>query len=229
MKGPGAMAMKMQIIIAIACLGLLMWIHPASAQQIRTYSLTVGRHDAVSLSTDQVDKILAEASLVLKKCNVALERKGSVGTFSSPNAEGNITNPTERDAVHRENFDIKVVQLVRFCRVDQPGQVGCAWDPPPRPAKQIPQHRSVIVGVLADTELLGPVSVLTDTKLTGMVWAHEFGHRTGLPHRSAKNALMACKVERAQINQEECDCFRRGPGPCLDDPPEPAERCGIGH
>jgi hypothetical protein len=220
--------MKTQIIIAIVCLGLLIWVDPGSAQQIRTYSLTIGRHHKVALSADKVDKILAEASKVLKKCNVALKRKGSVGTFASPNAEAIISNATERDAVHRENFDIKIVQLVRFCRVEQPGQVGCAWDPPPSPAKQIPQHRSIIVGVLADTTLIGPVSILTDTKLTGMIWAHEFGHRTGLPHRSDKNALMACKVERARINQRECDCFRRGPGPCLDDPPEPAEQCGTG-
>jgi hypothetical protein len=151
----------------------------------------------------------------LKKCNVALKRKGSVGTFASPNAEGNISNPTQRDAVHRVNFDIKVVQFVDFCRVDQVGQVGCAWDPPPPPAKQIPRHQSMIV-----SDLIG------NTKLTGMIWAHEFGHRTGLPHRGQKKALMACKVEGRQINQKECNCLRGGPGFCTD-PPEPAQLCGI--
>jgi hypothetical protein len=219
-KELGALATKMQTIIAIVCLGLVMWANPASAQQIRTYSLTVGRHHAVQLSPDHLDAILAESSKVLKKCNVVLKRKGSVGTFASPNADGTIAKASERDAVHRENFDIKVVQqLIDFCRVDQLGQVGCAWDPPLPPAKQIPQHRSIIV------------VALTDIKRAGMILAHEFGHRTGLPHRSDRNALMACevRVDGGEISQKECNCFRGGPGSCPDDPPEPAGRCGLGH
>jgi hypothetical protein len=219
-KTLGALMMKTQIIIAIVCLGLLIWVDPGSAQQIRTYSLTIGHHHKVALSADKVDEILAEASKVLKKCNVVLKRKGSVGTFASPNADGTISKASERDAVHRENFDIKIApQLIDFCRVDQLGQVGCAWDPPRPPAKQIPQHRSIIV------------TTLTDTKRVGMILAHEFGHRTGLPHRSDTNALMACevKVDGGQISPKECKCFRGGPGSCPDDPPEPAGKCGIGH
>jgi hypothetical protein len=64
--------MNMQIIIAITCLGLLLWVDPANAQDTKTYpdtktfDVTVGRHKAVTLSKEKADDILAEASKVLK-------------------------------------------------------------------------------------------------------------------------------------------------------------------
>jgi hypothetical protein len=205
----------MKAIIAIVCLGLLLSAEPVGAQQTKTYLLTVGRHKNVEVSDKKVDEILTEASKVLKKCNVELKRKGSVRLFRSRNTPANINKATDRDAVHREKFDIKVVEIpIFFCRVDQLGGVGCAWDPPPPPAKQRPRHRSMIIG---NTE---------DAKVAGKIWAHEFGHRTGLPHRSEKNALMACKIEDAEISDKECQCFRGGPGSC-DQEPEPAEQCAL--
>jgi hypothetical protein len=57
--------MTMRTIIAIACLGLLLWVEPAGAQ--KTYSLTVSRHPDVALSAADVDKILADASKMLQK------------------------------------------------------------------------------------------------------------------------------------------------------------------
>jgi hypothetical protein len=212
--------MKTKIVIAAAWLGLLMWAEPASAQNTRTYSLSVGHHESIELADDQVDKILAEASKVLRKCNVVLKRKGPVGTFSSSRTPLNIRNAADRDAVNRENFDIKVVALpIEFCRVEQTHE-GCAWDPPPPPARQVAQHRSMIV------------SELQSAKVAGMIWAHEFGHRTGLPHRSDRNALMACQVpierETGELTERECNCFRGGPGSCAG-PAEPAEQCSIVH
>jgi hypothetical protein len=205
----------MKAIIAIVCLGSLMSAGPVGAQQTKTYLLTVGHHKNVEVSDKQVDEILTEASKVLKKCNVELKRKGSVGLFKSSDTPASINKAADRDAVHKENFDIKVVKSpIFFCRVDQMGGVGCAWDPPPPPAKQKPRHRSMII------------ANLEDAKLAGKIWAHEFGHRTGLPHRSDKSALMACKVEDAQIGDKECKCFRGGPGSC-DREPESAEQCAI--
>jgi Matrixin len=214
----------MQIITAIVGLGLLMWVEPANAQRTQTqipFRLTVGVHDHETVSPDRVDKILEEASKVLKKCNVVLTRKGSVGKFTAPNTaphqEGLIKNRRDRDAVHKVEFDFKVVETpFFFCRgIENEAVMGCAFDPPPPPAKQLPQHQSMIVGNTSDL------------KLTAKIWAHEFGHRRGLSHRNEKNALMACKVEREndEISQHECDCIRKGPQFCTD-PVEPARPCG---
>jgi hypothetical protein len=202
----------MQIIIAIVCLGLLVWLEPASAQQTKTHFLTVGHHKDVQISDDDVKKILAEASKVLEKCKVALKLKGSVAPFASGHTPAAVKNAATRDAIHGEHFDVKIVEhMLDFCRVGAI-QAGCAWDP--APGKERPQYRSIIV------------FKMSDAKLAGRIWAHEFGHMTGLPHRGDKNALMACRVEHAQISEDECKCFRGGPGACAREP-EPAGQCPI--
>jgi hypothetical protein len=203
---------EMQVIIVIVCLGLLIWLEPARAQQAKTHLLTVGHHKNVEISDNDVKKILAEASKALEKCKVVLKLKGSVGTFASTDTPAAVKNAATRDAVHRENFDVKIVEhMLDFCRVEAL-QAGCAWDPPP--GKERPQYRSIIV------------ANMSDAKLAGKIWAHEFGHMTGLPHRGDKNALMACRVEHAQISKDECDCFRGGPAACAREP-EPAGQCPI--
>jgi hypothetical protein len=77
--------MTMRTIIAIACLGLLLWVEPAGAQ--KTYSLTVSRHPDVALSAADVDKILADASKMLQKT--------SARTSSPNNVACNVASRTE--------------------------------------------------------------------------------------------------------------------------------------
>ena len=103
----------MKIIMAVVSLGLLMWVEPVNAQDTKIYEFTVGRHEAISraVSRNDIDDILTEASKVLQKCNVVLKRKDSVGTFTSPNPDARINSKTDRDAVNRENFDVKVVKI----------------------------------------------------------------------------------------------------------------------
>jgi len=212
--------MKMQSIIVVLCLGLLMWIEPASAQG--PHLLTVGHHQDITLSDGDVDSILAEASQVLQKntCNVTFGRKGSVDTFASPNTPATIKTADERDAVHSEKFDVKVVKAIKFCR-RKGDAVGCSWDPPS--PGQPPQHRSMIV-VLQQT-----------ARLSGVVWAHEFGHRTGLWHRSEADALMtACPFKlvidlEKNVDERECNCFLGGPGSCNTPEPNPPAKCALPH
>ena len=77
----------MRTIIAIACLGLLLWVEPAGAQ--KTYSLTVSRHPDVALSAADVDKILADASKMLQKT--------SARTSSPNNVDCNVASRTGVD------------------------------------------------------------------------------------------------------------------------------------
>src|SRR5262245_45426482 len=138
--------MKMQAITAIVFLGLLMWVEPASAQN--PYSLTVGHHPTVSVSQSDVDTILSQASKILQKdpghvntpddvaCNVTFARNGPVKTFASPDTPDTIHNAADRDAVHRENFDVKIVKKIEFCRTAAAdGADGCAWPPRARRGK----------------------------------------------------------------------------------------------
>lgn len=200
---------KMQIIIVL-CVGLLMWVGPADAQQ-QPFSLTVGIHTAVDPDyKNKIDKILEAASKVLEQCNVTIERKGDFGSFGSPNGNGEITGPGERDAVHRENFDIKVVKSIGFCRGAATGLgglggiFGCSWDPLPNKLPETPQRKSIIVAETKTNELA--------IEFAGKVWAHEFGHFKGLPHRDEPNALMVtCEVgepQNKEINSAECSCVR---------------------
>jgi hypothetical protein len=202
----------MRILFAIVCLSLLMVVDPASAQRTTTYSLTISHHRELKLSAPLVDEILVEASNVLKTCNVSFRRKGEVGVFAD--APLRIESPDDRDDVHKEPFDVKVVEFIGFCRIET-GHRGCAWDPPS--GEKEPRKRSMIIK--------RDVFNREDAKLGGIIFAHEFGHRTGLWHRNVKNALMSpCTLEHddVQVTDKECACFRGGPGFCKDDPePKP--------
>jgi hypothetical protein len=212
--------MKMGAIIAIACLGLLTWVEPASAQ--KTYSLTVSRHQDVALSADDVDKILADASKMLQKdsartsnpnnvaCKVTFKRNGPVTTFASPDAPKIIRTAADRDAIHREKAHVKVVEKIKFCRGDPAEFAGCAWPP---------QDKSRSIIVVRDPPAPAPA----------ILWAHEFGHRMGLRHRGEPLALMTvCDLKRnqVQVTRKECKCFLDGPGSCAPAQEPPNPDCG---
>jgi hypothetical protein len=210
------MEMRMQIIMAILSVALLMLIDQASAQS--TYSVSVSRDANVpELNEEQVRKILEGASKMLQKsfvnkggadvaCDVTFTLKGPVRTFGTVGTSPNIVDAQHRDAVHKVDSDItdvdfhvKVVEKIEFCRPGAGSFNGCAFPI---------EFRSIIVvspGELPDH----------------LLWAHEFGHLTGLGHRNSKCALMtACtvadlaSVTRVRVNQKECGCLRGGLGYC---------------
>jgi hypothetical protein len=210
------MEMKMRMIMAILSVVLLIFANEASAQS--TYSVSVSRHASIQLSEMQVRQILKDASKTLQKnavsngdsdvaCDVTFTLKGPVRTFGSAGTSPNIVDEQHRDAVHKVDSDIadvdfhvKVVKEINFCRPGAGSFNGCAFPIEFRSIIVVPPRRNF------------PEHVL---------WAHEFGHLTGLGHRHSKCALMTscdvanlASVTRVRVNKEECRCLRGGLGFC---------------
>ena len=216
--------MTRRIIAGVLSLAVVMWVESASAQ--KSYSLSVSGHSAVpALSEGEVKAILADASKMLQEnsdfaCNVTFRLKGPVGTFTSPDTP--IVDRRNIDAVHRVDsnvagvdFRVKVVKEINFCRPDLPNPDGafdgCSFSPP--------DFRSIIVVHPKfhknPRDLHGPpLSSYPDH----LLWAHEFGHLTGLPHRRDRFALMTpCSLSdvpdtRVQVKRAECRRLLSGPG-----------------
>jgi hypothetical protein len=226
----------MRISAGLLSLALLMWVEAASAQQ--TYSLSVSRHrDVPALSDGEVKRILADASRMLQKnprhdgdddvaCNVTFTLKGSVGTFASPNTP--VVDRDNIDAVHRidanvtgADFHVKIVKEINFCRPDLPSEpfAGCSFSPP--------DFRSMI---LVHPRLHKDAQGRTLSRYPDhLLWAHEFGHLTGLGHRDDDQlALMTrCPLNtqffnvsdaRVRVNSQECRRLLAGPGVRPPDP-----------
>jgi len=202
--------MKLRNLVAIVCVGLLLGVEAASAQKV--YSLTIKVHPDISLSDAQADRILEDASDLLKTktgendfvCNVTFKRKGHV----QPLADGTpaiINTRRQLEAVHRQEADIKVVSEINFCLGKEGSFEGCSWP------HNLGIHSSIVVH---------PGSARAN------LWAHEFGHRTGLRHRTEPGALMSnctLRSSHVRVTEEECRCFKAGPGAasCRGRPEEP--------
>jgi hypothetical protein len=221
----------MQFIFAIVSLFLLIPVAAASAQNNeRTYSLSVSVHSSLpTLSEDDVKKILRSASSMLQTkpapeddvaCGVTFTLKGPIRTFASP-----VTPIVDRDniaAVHAidsdvdgADFHVKVVKEIDFCRPELTGKFqGCSFSPP--------TFRSIIV--VHPRLHRNAHNDLIATFPDHLLWAHEFGHLTGLGHRDDDpDALMTrCALDsqfsgasdrRVRVNADECtQHFLKGPG-----------------
>jgi hypothetical protein len=228
---PAGPKMTMRIIAGILSLAALIWVEAATAQ--KTFSLSVSHHTAVPpLSEEEVKRILADASKMLQKvshsdCNVTFTLSGPIRTFPRPDMPAPDEPIVKRNniaAFHRvdsdvtgTDFHVKVVKEIRFCRPDLPNPnglfEGCSF--------LRPVSRSIIVVHPKfhknPHDLDGPP--LSDYP-DHVLWAHEFGHLTGLPHRRARLALMTpCSLTeftdpntRVRVNRAECRRFRSGPG-----------------
>jgi hypothetical protein len=213
--------MDVRIIVAIVCFAQLLWVEPASAQQVHSLKVSVHK-DVPQLTKDQVDEALLRASELLKEpgnqCNVTLERNGPVETFES--APKNIGSLDDLEAVHRVPADVKIVESIHFCmgRYDKKGWWGCSWRP-----EGLPKTVIVVRGLQP-----GPV-VGRDTRY--LLWAHEFGHTKGLHHRiDDKRALMTpCAIGTLtrRITNDECTCLKDGPGGCSIPPPSQEATCSA--
>jgi hypothetical protein len=215
----------MRTIAAILAVAVLMWVEAAGAQT--TYRLSVSRHTATpNLTEQEVRRILADASKMLQKsprqnhdnndvaCDVTFTLHGPIGTFGSRDTPDVVKRANIR-AVHRldsnvagADFHVKVVNEIKFCRRGVRGSSeGCSFSPP--------DFRSIIV--------VHPKSHTVSDFPDRLLWAHEFGHLTGLGHRDDDPlALMTrCPLntqffnisdDRVRVSSQECDRLRAGPG-----------------
>jgi hypothetical protein len=174
------------------------------------------------LSPKEVQSIVANVSKLLNSCNVMFKLNGKITRFPA-GTPGDILNEYQLEAVHRVTTcgstpncsDVKVVRRIKFCKTfNKDGYVGCSWRGPENgPKTMIVTHTLRTYGI------------------RHIVWAHEFGHTTGLQHRVDPGALMTqCDMDGStvQVKDVECNCFRAGPGNTLQEcsTPDPNLTCG---
>jgi hypothetical protein len=188
---------------AILLLGLLLLVDPASAGNLKIYPLTVSIHAEVNPAPtqDAIEQVLKLASDLMQQapnnCGIGFKLKGPITTFTS--APASINDAAGLEAVHRVPATVKIVKEINFCiNGQQNGLVGCSWRPYNRPKTVIVTTRMMGVGI-------EPV-----------LFAHEFGHVTGLLHRNDRDgeALMTpCGLEafNRHINKDECRHLLAGP------------------
>jgi hypothetical protein len=189
----------MKVRIGLAVVMLHIPVACAWAQSA-TQFVTIRRHPDISFTNVQADKVLKDASTVLQvdddgagagdiACNVKLSRTMDVRDFAS-DAPSAVNSAADGAAVHAEDSFVKIVDSITSCGGIKGSYAGCTKTP----------GRSMIV-------------VASENGLD-IVWAHEFGHATGLQHRNAPKAVMTgapLASDQKYLNQKECDSYINGP------------------
>jgi len=158
-----------------------------------TRNLVVKRYTSSVCSNSDADAIFAESTDILQTddgvsdvaCSVILQRSGSVTSFTT--GDGSLDNQTEFDAVDNLSGNVKVVNAINWCGVIGFNFVGCAYSPATSQA----------------------VMRMSTTHLEGILWAHEYGHTQGLPHRSGDNVMdPTITSSHTHVNANECAAYR---------------------
>jgi hypothetical protein len=151
------------------------------------------RRFTTSILTDaDADRILADASRVLSKkdgagdiaCMFSLFRQGSVTVFDVGN--GIVNSQNDFNSLNAMPGNVKVINQINYCGVLKPGWIGCA-----RTGGSL-----VVVRYTAAEE--------------GILWAHEYGHTQGLPHRDSDPVAVMHSIimpSHLQVTDGECDAF----------------------
>jgi hypothetical protein len=178
------------ILGIIHCFGASTFV---SAQQLK-----VARHAQAQISTIEAETALDQGSKVLQAkdgpgdtaCNVTFSLAGQITVFDDP-IPSEIDTPEDFVRICSSPGYVHVVNIINTCDgLTLPGIRGCSETP----------GKCIVVVRMINT-------VPTDKE--GLLWAHEFGHTKGLPHRSDETALMnpyLGPTER-QVNTVECSAF----------------------
>ena len=152
------------------------------------------------LTNADADRILADATRVLSQqdgpsdiaCSVKFVRNAEDVLVTDVPANGIINSSTDLDR-SLDNAPgnakrITVVNQINFCDGAKPNIIGCAR----------PGTSQVVVRTTPTNE--------------GILWAHEYGHTRGLPHRdSDPTAVMHSIImpSHLQVTNGECISFRK--------------------
>ena len=181
----------------ILAAAISMGAHMAASAQV-AHGLRVSRFVGVDLPDREVNEIFARMGEILQDdagpddvaCGVQFSLRSPVGAFRS---YGQIITEGDLDAINNAygpiEPDVKVVLLLQWC-------------PDERKIKQIYWGCS-------DGRTFVALD-LDDDEMTGIVWAHEFGHVKGLDHRDVPGAVMHERFHHnnQRVNESECRRFR---------------------
>lgn len=163
-----------------------------------TNPLDVGRHGTAVATDQDADRIIGDMSSIFAQCHSQASRQGAVHVASTPSViNSNVDlaaacassfaaeGPTPAGVVRK----VRVVNAINWCSSTAPNIIGCS----PTPGTCL-----VVIRFTASQE--------------GILWAHEFGHTKGLPHRTDDpNAVMQPVIgpTRRNFNQGECNVLRQ--------------------
>jgi len=167
---------------------------------IRTVQVTVQRHSTVALSDADADRILADMGTILQSDDspadvatpVRFVRNGPVQVLPA-NVPATIATAADLTALLNAGAGVKIVQAIRWCGGPGGSIIGCA--PVGSPTVNV-----AAVRFTANQE--------------GLIWVHEYGHNTGLGHRTDDpRAVMfpSVGVDHNVVNGAESASYLAGP------------------
>jgi hypothetical protein len=167
---------------------------------IRTVQVTVQRHSTVALSDADADRILTDMGTILQSDDspadvatpVRFVRNGPIQVLPAA-IPAAIQTQADLTALLNAGSGVKIVQAIRWCGGPGGSIIGCA-------------------PVGSPTVNLAAVRFTANQE--GLIWVHEYGHNTGLPHRTDDpRAVMfpSVGVDHNVVNSAESARYLAGP------------------
>jgi hypothetical protein len=208
---------RMIVLLFISMAGMTALAPTGAAQS--THYLVVSRTAGAAISDDQANEILREASFLLRMRDAPNDVAAPLSLCLEGYTSASPTDPCPRASQARDtdlrgsavrsiqgpslmatgkDFEalaktvgyVKVVKEISWCgsqRPVGPGDIiGCF----------VPGFRYFAV--------MRPMA--RSTRYEGVLWAHEYAHSKGAPHRQAPDALMNLRIEELNrvLNTKEC-------------------------